>query len=59
MKVNKTTVLEIKLKGEDADDFKAALKCLMEIPKIIGFNNYFTDLDQLEVLKKLNNKLNN
>lgn len=55
MKVENTPSLKIKLKGEDAENFKTAIKTISE--SVSGFkNNALTDKEH-EVIKKLVEKL--
>lgn len=56
MKTENVSVLKIKLKGEDADNFKKAIKKLSE--KSIGFNSREFSDEEVKVLKTLNNKIN-
>lgn len=56
MKVENTKGLKIKLKGEDSDNFKSAIKKICD-DKMIGFNKMNLSDDERKVIKSISEKL--
>ncbi len=50
--------LKIKLKESDANNFKQALKKIVDESKSIGFKHSTLTEDEFELIKKLSEKLN-
>ena len=57
MKIEESKNLKIKLKGDDADKFKAAIKKIADNDRAIGFDNKALTPDEHQTLKNLSQKL--
>jgi hypothetical protein len=58
MKVETNKELKVKLKGNDADNFKSALKKIADEQKTIGFKKSNLNEDELKVIQSLSDKVN-
>lgn len=58
MKVEKNTELKVKLKGNDANNFKSALKKIADEQKTIGFKKSSLNDDELKVIQSISDKVN-
>lgn len=57
MKVEKTTQLNVKLKGEEVENFKSALKKISEESKKVGFKSALLNEDEIKVLQDIKDKI--
>lgn len=57
MKIENVNQLKLKLKGPDADNFKTAIKKIVEEHKTIGFNRSNLNQDEVEVIKKISEQI--
>jgi hypothetical protein len=58
MKIKKEKSLKIKLSDSDSDNFKSAIKKIINGEVVIGFNKKLLSEDELKVLKELNENIN-
>ena len=56
MKIDETKQLKIKLKGDDADQFKSIINKLSEKGKEIGFSKKPFSVDETKLIAKLKEK---
>ena len=59
MKVATTKELKVKLKGDDADHFRSALKKIADEQKTPGFKSSGLSQDEVDVIQKLSDKIKN
>jgi hypothetical protein len=58
MKIEAKKQLKIKLQESDADNFKSAIKKIVDESKIIGFKKTNLNEDEIKVIHELSDKLN-
>lgn len=57
MKIDESKNLKIKLKGDDADRFKTAIKKIAENDRAIGFDQKALTPDEHQIIKDISSKL--
>lgn len=57
MKIESVTILKIELEGASADNFKSAIKKVVDAEKKIGFKDSSLSIDERECLDKLSEKI--
>ena len=57
MKIEKVETLKIELSGKDADNFKSALKSIVQNNNQIGYTRNVLSKDEVDVIQEINNKL--